>query len=207
MKRKTSVLTPKQKETLRAVTDFIADKHYSPSCMELANTLGLKYSSLYNRLEALIAKGYIVRDGRSSRTLRIVRNLHGLRSRLVPIPLVGTVVAGMPVLAEQNIEGEVLVEASVVESGTFFALRAKGTSMEEVGIHTGDILVVRQQRLASDGEIVIALLNGESTVKTLRFRDDKVQLFPENKTMRPITIAENDDFQIQGVVVTWRKCG
>lgn len=207
MKRKTTVLTPKQKETLKTIADFIAEKHYSPSCMELANALGLKYSSLRNRLDALIAKGYVVRDGRSSRTLRIVRNLQGPRSRLIPIPLVGTVVAGMPVLAEENIEGEVLVEASVVESGTFFALRAKGTSMKEVGIQTGDILVVRQQRLASDGEIVIALLNGESTVKTLRFWDDKVQLIPENKSMRPIPVAENDDFQIQGVVVTWRKRG
>ena len=206
VKRKSQVLTLKQQETLKALSDFIAEKHYSPSCQELADILGLKFSSLYNRLEGLIAKGYVARDS-CSRSLRIIREPDWPRSRLVSIPLVGTVAAGMPILAEENIEGHIFLETSIPHPENCFAVRAMGESMKEAGIKTGDILIVRQQRLALDGEIVIASVNGETTVKTLRFNNSNVVLVPENKTMKPIPISEEDDFRIQGIVVLWKSVG
>lgn len=201
----TTVLTEKQKETLKILSEYI-DKHgYPPSYQEMADILKIRYTSLCDRMDGLLKKGYIERNG-NARTVRILRRLDGPpRSRLVAIPLVGTVVAGMPVLAEENREGEILLETSVADPENCFAVKAQGDSMIEVGIKTGDVLIVHQQRLATDGEIVIALLNGESTVKTLRSNSAGVALVPANKDMKPIIINELDDFRIQGVVLTWRS--
>lgn len=199
-------LTDKQKETLIALCDYMDEHGFAPSFHELANILGLKYSSLQDRMKWLAKKGYIERDGRV-RTIRVLRRLNGpARTRIVSIPVVGTVVAGMPVLAEENREGELLLETTLKDPENCFAVKAQGESMVDVGIGSGDMLVVHKQRMADNGQIVIALLNGESTVKTFQYSDEGVELVPANRRMKPIKINELDDFRIQGVVVTWMKC-
>jgi repressor LexA len=205
-RRTTTELTEKQEEALRVLITYIDEHDFPPTYQELASLLNLKYSSLFNRMESLIQKGYVERSG-NARSVRVLRRLDDKprKGRLVAIPLVGTVVAGMPVLAEENREGEILVELDVSDPENCFALKADGSSMIDVGIKTGDIVIVHKQRMASDGEIVIALVNGESTVKKLRYDKLGVELVPANKKMKPIKINELDDFRIQGVVLTWRS--
>lgn len=205
-KRKNNTLTDPQKETLKAICDFIDEKGYPPMIKELGAILGIKYSSTMDRLRNLLKKGYIERD-KSARSIRVLRRLDAPRTRFVSFPLVGTVVAGMPVLAEENREGIILLECNIENPEGCFALRANGESMIDVGINTGDILIVRQQFLASDGDIVIATVNNESTVKTLRYVDNQVVLMPENRAMKPIKVKDTDDFRIQGVVLFWRSIG
>lgn len=199
-------LTDKQRETLIALCEYMDEHGFAPSFQELADILGLKYSSLLDRINWLTKKGYVERDGRM-RTIRVLRRLDGpAKTRIVSIPVVGTVVAGMPVLAEENREGELFLETAIEDPENCFAVKAQGNSMVDAGIGSGDMLIVHKQRMADNGQIIIALLNGESTVKTFHYSKEGVELVPANKHMKPIKINELDDFRIQGVVVTWKKC-
>jgi len=120
---------------------------------------------------------------------------------LVAVAVVRTVAAGEPVLAEGNIVGEVLIDAATVKSGEFFALRASGDSMTGAGINDGDLIIVRRQQLAENGDIVVAVLNGETTVKRLRLEDRRIELVPENPGLAPVKVRPEDDLQILGKVV------
>lgn len=120
---------------------------------------------------------------------------------LVEIPLLGTVVAGVPITAEENLEGYIRIDMPLSDPGSCFALKAQGESMIGVGIYSGDTLIVRSQPIASSGDIVIASINNELTVKTLYYHDRIVRLMPENRTMEPIPIGPEDDFRILGVVL------
>ena len=115
------------------------------------------------------------------------------------------VAAGCPILAEENITGQVLVESDVVRSGQHFALRAVGDSMVGAGINDGDLIIVRQQPIAEDGDIVVALLNNEATVKRLKIKDELIELVPENPEVRKIRIRPEDDLRVLGKVVGWKR--
>jgi repressor LexA len=115
------------------------------------------------------------------------------------------VVAGVPVFAPENICGEVLVEESVAGTGTHFAVKASGKSMIDAGIEPGDILIVRQQQLAENRDIVVALLNDETTVKRLHYQAGEIELRPENVRFKPIPIRPEDDLRILGKVVAIRR--
>jgi len=123
---------------------------------------------------------------------------------LVTIPLVGTVVAGHPLMAQENLLGELLVDASTVRSGRHFALKVSGQSMMNAGISSGDVVIVRQQPLADHRDIVVALLNDEATVKRLHYRSGEVALLPENPNFKPIPVGPDDDLRIVGKVVAVR---
>lgn len=135
-----------------------------------------------------------------------MREAEGNIAELVAVPVVGRVVAGLPLLAEQNITGEILVDSAVVRQGRCFALEVQGDSMKDVGIKINDLLVVRQQPVADNGDIVVALLDGDATVKRLSVRGAQVELRPENARHKPIPVGPESDFRIIGKVIgVWKR--
>jgi repressor LexA len=168
---------------------------------ELADELGITSASVYDQIVQLERKGYLKRQPGKARSLVVLRTDREPLVGLVKLPLVGMVAAGQPILAEENILGEVLVNETVTRSGTCFGLRVQGDSMKGIGIHDGDHLIVRQQPLAAHGDIVVANVDGETTVKRLHHVGDTIELRPENRKYKPIPIGQQADFKIIGKVI------
>lgn len=198
-------LTEPQRRTLRAIEDFIRRRNYPPTMQELAAALGISGPTAHAHVGQLVRKGYLRRESRKARGLAVVQKAQDAVAKLVPVPLLGTVAAGLPILAEENVIGEVLVEGEIAGAGRCFALTVSGDSMQEAGIADGDVIIARQQPLAENGDIVVALVNGEATVKRLSIQDQLIELRPENKKRRPIVIGPDTDFRIVGKVVAWRR--
>jgi repressor LexA len=200
-------LTDAQRRTLQEVREFIIRQRFPPTTQELADILGISGASAHEQINQLVRKGYIKREPRKARGLSIIREPDDGPSDLVSVPLIGTVPAGRPMIAEENIIGEVLVEAGLVRSGRCFALRVTGDSMTKVGIADGVIVIVRQQPIAESGDIVVALLHDDATVKRLLIRGDTIELRPESKNPRhkPITVGPDDELRILGKVVAVRR--
>jgi len=198
---KTEKITPLQRETLEEMCRYIDAKGYPPTVKELSVILGISHSSVHERINQLVRKEYLKREGRKARGLTVVKRPKDMAADLVAVAVVRTVAAGEPILAEGNIVGEVLVDAATVKSGEFFALRASGDSMTGAGINDGDLIIVRRQQLAENGDIVVAVLNGETTVKRLKLEDRRIELVPENPGLAPVKVRPEDDLRILGKVV------
>lgn len=198
-------LTESQRRALCEIQDFIAHKKYAPSMQELADALGITPASAHELVGQLERKGYVQRESRKARSLAVLRPADEQATELIRVPLVGRVAAGTPVLAEENIIGEVLVESNVAGRGRCFALRVAGDSMKGAGLMDGYVVIVRQQPVAENGDIVVALVDGESTVKRLYIRGDQIQLRPENRKYRPIVIDGETEVSIVGKVVSVRR--
>lgn len=204
--RPAPALTAAQRRVLKAISEFIARRQFPPTVQELAKLLGVRPATVHEHLSHLARKGYVRHEPRKARGLAVVREPEDELEELVPLPLVGMVAAGQPVLAEENILGEVLVESSLARRGRCFALRVSGDSMVNAGIRDGDIVVVRLQPVAESGDIVVALVGGEATVKRLHIRGDRIELRPENRRHRPITLGPEVEWQIIGKVLAVRAC-
>lgn len=201
--RMDKILNSKQLEAIRHIRNFLVHYGRSPSVRELM--VLMKYNSPSSAaaiLDVLIERGIIKR--RMNNSLQLLndpeRNINNPRT--VDIPLVGTVACGSPILAEQNIETMIPVSESFIKPGhRYFLLRAKGDSMNAVNINDGDLVLVKQQPVAEDGEIVVALIDDSATVKEFHYSKDAIILKPrsKNKEYQPIILTEN--FQIQGVVI------
>lgn len=198
-------LTEPQMRTLRQIRNYIVHRGYPPSMQELAKILGITHASAHDQVSQLVRKGYLNREPKKARGLSLARILDGEVSRLVAVPIVGEVAAGKPILAQENIEGEVLVEARVVGQGRCFALKVRGDSMVGANIESNDLVIVRQQPAAENGDIVVALLRDEATVKRLHISENGVELRPENPRHRPIRVGPDEDFRIAGKVVAVRR--
>ena len=199
-------ITPAQLRALNEIRVFTSKNQYPPTLQELAAILGVSHSSVQEQISQLIRKGYLRREPGKSRGIAIVREPESSVTAVVAVPIVGRVVAGAPLLAEENVVGEILVEESLLRSGRCFALEVQGDSMKDAGILPADLLIVRQQPVADSGEIVVALLDGEATVKRLAVKRDQVELMPENPRYRPIEVTADSDFRIVGKVVgIWRR--
>jgi repressor LexA len=201
-------LTDSQARVLRALESWIADRGGAPTVRELAEQVGMAAPSVNEQLRRLERNGYVRRQPFKSRSLTVLRSVEPLReslSRLVPVPLVGTVVAGCPVFAPENICGEVLLDQTIIGAGQHFAVKAIGESMIDAGIEPGDILIVRQQQLAESRDIVVALVNDEATVKRLYYDSGSIELRPENSRFKPISIRPEDDLRILGKVIAIRR--
>ncbi len=187
----------------RQIVDFIArtiDEHgYPPTVREIGAAIGLKSSSsVHYHLRVLAEEGFISRDGSLTRALRVADGGRDeRRGRTRYLPLVGRVAAGQPILATENIERLVPTAEDLFGPGDLFLLEVHGDSMIETGILDGDLVVVNQQPTAEDGEIVVALLGDEATVKHFYRHPDRVELRPANSSMDPIFAA---DVQIIGRV-------
>ncbi|MCD8199641.1 MAG: transcriptional repressor LexA [Coriobacteriaceae bacterium] len=206
-------LTARQKEVLDYIQTCIDEKHYPPSVREIGEALGLSSpSTVHAHLAALERKGYINRDASKSRSVVLTDAStdatdkassaapaagSGTTSNVVHLPLVGKVAAGAPILAEQNIEEEVPLPTSLVGDANSFLLTVQGDSMVDAGILDGDTVIVREQQTANDGDIVVALIEDEATVKTYYREADCIRLQPQNAAMEPIFTR---DARILGVV-------
>ena len=177
-----------QQRILDFIKHEIEEKGYPPSVREICAAVGLKSTStVHAHLNHLEEQGLIRRDSTKPRTLEV---LDGSHARGRSVPLVGRVTAGQPILAIENIEDYLVLPQSMLGHDDIFCLRVQGESMIEAGILDGDIVVLRQQSSADNGDIVVAMVDDEATLKRIFYEDGHVRLQPENHTMDPI-IVEN----------------
>lgn len=193
-------LTRRQREILTFVQRY-ADAHgYPPSVREIGQALGLTSSStVHSHLSALEKKGYLRRDPSKPRALEVLRDEHEVPpKKVVSIPVIGHVAAGQPILAQQNIEDYFPLPTDFVRSDECFILKVHGDSMINAGIYDGDLLVVHRQQNATNGDIVVARIEDEATVKRFFKEADRIRLQPENPAMEPILTR---DAVIEGVAL------
>ncbi|MDY3249290.1 MAG: transcriptional repressor LexA [Candidatus Choladocola sp.] len=192
-------ITAKQEEILNYIKNEILERGFPPAVREICQAVGLKStSSVHSHLESLEKNGYIRRDPTKPRAIEILDDSFNLlRREMVNVPVVGTVAAGQPILAEQNIDSYYPIPAEFMPNEQTFILRVKGDSMINAGIMNGDSVVVKQQSTARNGDIVVALIDDSATVKTFYKENGHFRLQPENDTMDPIIV---EDLQILGKV-------
>lgn len=193
-------ITDKQKEILEYIKETILKKGYPPAVREICEAVHLKStSSVHSHLETLEKNGYIRRDPTKPRTIEILDDEFALtRREVVNVPILGTVAAGMPILAEENIEDYMPIPASFLPNKEIFMLNVKGESMIEAGIYPNDKVLVAQQATAENGDKVVALLGDSATVKTFYMENGHYRLQPENSSMEPII---TDHVEILGKVI------
>ena len=204
-------LTPRQRKVLEVIRAWVERHGYPPSVREIGDAVGLtSTSSVHHQLRTLERKGYLRRDPNRTRAVDVrspddhvedpSADAVDAEQRPTPayVPLLGTIAAGGPILAEQAVESVFPLPREIVGEGTLFLLNVKGDSMVEAAITDGDWVVVRQQPVAENGEIVAAMIDGEATVKTFTRRDGHVWLMPANAAYDPIA---GDDATVLGRVV------
>lgn len=185
-------LTPRQIQILEFIRREVKIRNYPPSVREIGEAVGLSSSStVHTHLAKLESKGYIRRDPSKPRAIELLDDdLPGISMpEVAPVPVVGQVTAGDPILAEENIEEYFPLPKEMVRLDTVFMLRIRGDSMANAGILDGDYAIVRQQSTAKNGEIVVALLEDEATVKRFFKEKDHVRLQPENDRYEPVRAA------------------
>jgi repressor LexA len=196
-------LTERQKSILSGIHEIYRATGAPPTVRELGQRVGLSSSCTVQRhLDALERKGYIRRNRTKARSVEIIRSHDPamVRRPSVSVPLVGQVSAGQPLLAEENIEEVYALPADLVSGEGTFMLRVKGDSMIEAGLFDGDFVVVEKQSAAADGDVVVALLEDEATVKRFYRENGRIRLQPANSTMEPI-YADADQVAIIGKVI------
>lgn len=190
-------ITKRQQQIYDFIRAYQQEKGYPPSVREMAAAVGLSSpSTVHAHLSALEDHGLIKRDKTKPRALEVFEqdgtSVKTAEVRAMPdrgsvsLPLVGRVAAGMPILAEQNVEDTFTLPTEIVTDSSSFVLEVHGNSMVNVGIYNGDYIVVREQKSAMNGEIVVAMIDGEATVKTFYKEQGRVRLQPENDAMEPI---------------------
>jgi repressor LexA len=192
-------LTERQAKILEYIRYVTRVRNYPPSVREIGEAVGLSSSStVHNHLNQLERRGLIKRDPSKSRTVQLVADagVDEKRRNAVAVPVVGHVAAGAPILAEQNIEDHLLLSPDLAQEG-WFLLRVRGESMINAGIFDGDLVLVRPQAEAGNGAIVVAMVDGEATVKRLQKGQNAVSLLAENPAYEPIV---TDKASIVGLV-------
>jgi len=204
-----SELTNRQQEIFKFILSNIEKFGYPPSIPEVQKKFSFKSpNAVRDHLEALERKGYIARRPHKSRGIEILDHIHlrkkngSVNDKTIEVPIVGRVSAGSPILAQENIEGTIIVDKFFAKyTEGIFALRVKGESMINAGIFDGDFVLVHQQSIAQQGEMVVALVEDEATVKRFYKDRDKIRLQPENDTMEPIIVDPRvDDVRIIGKI-------
>lgn len=177
-------MSTRQAAILSYIQQMLDERGYPPSVREIGEAVGLKSSStVHAHLKQLQKKGYIHRDPTKPRAIEIIGN----NSAIVRVPIIGRIAAGEPILAIENIEDTFPLPVSFLNtSKKVFMLAVRGSSMIKAGIFDGDFIIVRQQNTADDGDIVVALLGEEATVKRFFREKDGIRLQPENDEMKPI---------------------
>lgn len=194
-------VTKRQQAVLDCIEDCIREKGYGPTVREVCHVLGLSSpSTVHVHLKALEEKGLIKRDPLKSRSISLTYPLEGSSvqassvpdvvqpsfSKIVNVPLVGDVAAGVPILAEENITDTISLPTDIVGDAPSFLLSVRGESMIEAGINDGDYVVVKEQPVANNGDIVVAIIDDGATVKRFYKEKDHIRLQPENSSMDPI---------------------
>ena len=191
-------LPPRQKQVLEFIKGYVAQNEYPPSFRDISAHLGITgNAAVLSHLEALERKGYIRRDTGSSRGIVLIRDK---QPEVVQIPIAGVVRAGIPTLAVEDIEGYYPIEKLQLRGGTFL-LRVKGDSMINNAIMDGDLALIRPQETADNGDYVVAMINGEATLKRFYREKNHIRLQPGNPNMEPIIIPAGADVTIIGQVI------
>ncbi len=192
-------LTTRQQEIYDFLKQQILERGYPPSVREICEAVHLKStSSVFAQLERLENKGYIKRDPSKPRAIEICDDsFQSIRTETASIPVVGTVAAGQPILATQNIDSYFPIPLERVPSGQAFVLKVKGDSMVNIGIMNGDYVMVESCNEAKNGDLVVALVDDSATVKNFYKEDGHIRLQPQNDSMEPIIV---DDCTILGKV-------
>lgn len=185
-------ISSKQKEILEFMKNEILSKGYPPAVREICEAVNLKStSSVHSHLETLEKNGYIRRDPAKPRAIEIVDdNFNLTRREIVNVPIVGTVTAGQPILAVENIESYFPIPMDYMPNQETFMLKVKGESMINAGIFDGDTILVQKQSHAKNGDFVVALIDDSVTVKTFYKEKDYYRLQPENDYMEPIIVPQ-----------------
>ncbi|MBC8236518.1 transcriptional repressor LexA [bacterium] len=183
-------LTKRQQEVLDYIKNHIQTAGYPPTVREIGGAFKISEKGAYDHLRTIERKGYIKRAARKNRAIEVLDFIPLHREEIIEVPIVGRIAAGEPLLATQNIEGTLPVSKEMVGEEEFFALRVKGLSMIEAGIFNGDYVIVKQQSSAEQGEIVVALIDDEATVKRFYRDNNQIRLQPENPAMNPIIVKE-----------------
>jgi len=194
-------LTGMQRKIYVYLKEYVEEHNYPPSVRDICNAVGLtSTSTVHGHLTRLENKGFIKRGSGKSRAIEIDDADRKARNRSLTVPLLGTVTAGMPIFADENIHEYLPMPKYIVADEDSFALKVRGESMIEVGINDGDFIVIKRQNYAFDGDIVVALIgDDEATVKTFYLEGKNVRLQPENETMDPL-IYPAEEVQILGKV-------
>lgn len=193
-------LSQRQNAILAFIKQEIRVKGYPPSVREIGDAVGLMSSStVHGHLQTLEDKGYIRRDPIKPRAIEVLENSNDvIEKKVVQVPIVGRVTAGQPILAQENIEDTFPLPLEFVNDDHVFFLKVRGESMINAGILNGDFILVRQQNTASNGEIVVAMIGDEATVKRFYREKTLIRLQPENSLMDPIY---SQDVTILGKVI------
>ena len=193
-------ITPKQQEILEYIKSQILTRGFPPAVREICDAVHLKStSSVHSHLETLEKNGYIHRDPTKPRAIEILDDTFNLtRREMVNVPVIGRVAAGEPILAQQNIEEYFPLPASMLPNKQTYILEVKGESMINAGILSGDYVLVQEERTASNGDRVVALIEDGATVKTFYREEGVIRLQPENDFMDPIILK---DVTILGKVI------
>lgn len=187
-----------QEKILEFIKQEIREKGYPPSVREICEAVSLKSTStVHGHLQRLEKKGLLHRDDMKPRAIEVLAGKERETENIVSVPVIGEVAAGVPIPAEQEFIEEMPLPESFVGSGEHFILNVRGTSMIDAGIRDSDMVVVRRQQTADNGEIVVAMIDGEATVKRFFRENGHFRLQPENETMEPIIV---DDVIILGKV-------
>lgn len=199
-------MSAKQREILVYIKSQILAKGYPPAVREICEAVHLRStSSVHSHLETLEKNGYIRKDPTKPRAIEIVDDEFALsRREVVNIPMVGMVTAGQPILAVENIEGYFPIPIELMPNHETFMLKVRGDSMINAGIYNGDQVIVQRQANAVNGDIVVALVNDEATVKTFYKEKDHYRLQPENDSLEPIIVSQ---VEILGKVIGLVRLG
>lgn len=197
------MLNPREQSVLQVIIDNVKAKGYPPSVREIGEAVGLSSSStVHSYLKRLEQKGYLRRDPTKPRAIEVISegkekseektNPEVLQQHeeMISIPLLGEVAAGVPILAVENYDDRVTLPRSFTGYGDFFMLTIRGESMIEAGILEGDLVLVRRQETVNNGEIAVALVEDEATVKRFYKEKDRIRLQPENSLMEPIYVRD-----------------
>ena len=186
-------LTPTQEKVFDFLKDYLREKGFPPTLREIASHFGLKGPKAPQKtLNILERKGYIRKVPGGSRAIAILSYPQFSLAQILPIPIVGRVKAGEPILAIENVEGYINFDRNLVSSGDVFLLRVQGDSMIDAHIQDGDFALVKPQPNAENGEIVVALIEDEATIKRIFKKRDLIQLEPANPKMKPIVVRKGE---------------
>jgi repressor LexA len=197
-------LTERQNEIYQFIKEYIDFNSYPPTYREIGTQFGIASTfGVKRHIDALIKKGFLNMSENTSRTISITESLSSPKqnnnANTIEIPIIGRVAAGQPILAEENIEGTFNIQESLIHGkADCFALKVKGDSMINAGIFEGDVVIINPQKDANNGEIIVAMLENEATLKRFERKNGNISLIPENDKYSPIAINKSDNFSIIG---------
>jgi repressor LexA len=200
-------LTDRQKEILDFISEYIEFNGFPPTYREIAKNFNLASTfGVKRHLDALSKKGYINVESNSSRALSLTDLSNSLnpgnQPEIIELPIIGRVAAGYPILAQENIEGTISIQSGMLQNrNDSFGLKVRGDSMIEAGIFEGDVVIVNKQPDAKNGDIVVAMLHDEATLKRYQRKGNIVQLIPENQNYDVIEVNNLEEFSIIGRVL------